>query len=532
MPVIKIDDVEFEVPQGQNLIQAAASVGIEIPHYCYHPGLSVSGNCRMCLVEVKGPRGTMAQIACNTFVADGLEVYTQTPTVKKMRQGVMEFLLLNHPIDCPICDQAGECGLQDYYMQYGLYSNRSTVPKVHKDKVVDVGPLVVLDQERCILCSRCVRFCDEVTHSNELVITQRGEKCRIETFPGRELDNPYSVNVVDICPVGALTSKDFRFKKRVWFLSSESSVCMGCARGCNITLDHEKTRTYRYRPRFNADVNQWWICDEGRLSYKQLHENRLDTALLQGQPGDLTAAVAEAARLIQTTVQQHGRDAIVAIASSTASLEDNFMLRHMLLQATDSEAVYGPNFEHWGEADEFLRMADKTPNTAGLQFLGIPTEAAGLEQALKNPQVKLVISLDNDAAELRARLGEARVKTVFLGSHRSPLALEADVALPITMHAEHYASYVNGQQRLQKVSQAYFPITDARPGWKLVAELFKPLLTAAPLYADVEDIWGLLRSKFAQLSSLTFYEIPDQGLDLAPKEEKEEKEKVGVAHES
>ena len=516
MPVIKIDDVEFEVPQGQNLIQAAAAVGIEIPHYCYHPGLSVSGNCRMCLVEVKGPRGTMAQIACNTPVAEGLEVYTQTPTVKKMRQGVMEFLLLNHPIDCPICDQAGECGLQDYYMQYGLYSNRSTVPKVHKDKVVDVGPLVVLDQERCILCSRCVRFCDEVTHTNELVITQRGEKSRIETFPGRELDNPYSGNVVDICPVGALTSKDFRFKKRVWFLKSATSVCMGCARGCNIHIDHENTRTYRYRPRQNAEVNKWWICDEGRLSYKALHANRLDTALLKGQPADLEAAVNEAARLIQTTVQQHGRESVLAVASSTTSLEDNFLLKHMLRQATDSEAIYGPNYDRWGEADDLLRLADKTPNTAGLQLLEISTDKEALKTALQNPALKLVISLDNAALELQTLLREARLQTVLLSSHHSPLALEAEVALPITMHAEHYASYVNAEQRLQKVSQAYFPTTDARPGWKLIAEIFRPLLTAAPLYADVEDIWGLLRDKLAPLAKLTFYEIPDQGLSLAP----------------
>lgn len=533
MPVIKIDDVEFDVPQGQNLIQAAASVGIEIPHYCYHPGLSVSGNCRMCLVEVKGPRGTMAQIACNTPVAEGLEVYTQTPTVQKMRQGVMEFLLLNHPIDCPICDQAGECGLQDYYMQYGLYTNRSTVPKVHKDKVVDVGPRVVLDQERCILCSRCVRFCGEVTRTHELVITQRGEKSRIETFPGRELDNPYSVNVVDICPVGALTSKDFRFKKRVWFLKSEPSVCMGCARGCNILLDHEKSQTYRYRPRLNADVNQWWICDEGRLSYKELHENRLDTALLKGQSSELDAAVAEAARLIQTTVQQHGRESVLAIASSTASLEDNFMLRHMLLQATGSEAIHGPNFDRWGEADELLRLADKTPNAAGLELLGIPTVKTDLQEALKRPDLKLVISLDNDAAELLGLIREARLKSVFLGSHRSPMALEADVALPITMHAEHYASYVNAKQRLQKVGQAYFPTSDARPGWKLIAELFKPLLTVAPLYADVEDIWGLLRSKYPVLAKLTFYEIPALGLDLAPRPEAAPApETVGASHES
>lgn len=531
MPLIKIDDIEFEVPAGQNLIQAAAKLGIEIPHYCYHPGLSVSGNCRMCLVEVKGPRGTMAQIACNTPVSDGLEVYTQTPTVKKMRQGVMEFLLLNHPIDCPICDQAGECGLQDYYMDYGLYTNRSTVPKVHKNKVVDVGPLVVLDQERCILCSRCVRFCAEVTKTHELVITQRGEKSQIETFPGKELNNAYSGNVVDICPVGALTSKDFRFKKRVWFLSSAPSICTGCARGCNITLDFEKTRTYRYRPRVNPEVNQWWICDEGRLSYKLLHQNRLDSALLKGQPTELDEAVKTASEMIQKVIQENGREAILAIASSQASLEDNFMLKHMLLQATGSEAIYGPNLDHWGEADNILRLADKSPNLEGLKLLNISTDASELEAALAKTDLKLIINLSADSSSFEQALNKTPAAVIYLGAHQSEVALKADVALPITLHAEHYASYVNGQLRLQKVSQAYFPTSQARPGWKLIAELLKPLLTAAPLYADVEDVWGLLRSKYAALAKLTFYEIPEQGLDLSPAPPAEEAsaEAVGAA---
>lgn len=457
----------------------------------------------------------MAQIACNTPVAEGLEIQTQTETVQKMRQGVMEFLLLNHPIDCPICDQAGECGLQDYYMDYGLYTNRSTVPKVNKNKVVDVGPLVVLDQERCILCSRCVRFCGEVTKTHELVITQRGEKSRIENFPGHPLDNPYSGNVVDICPVGALTSKDFRFRKRVWFLETATSVCTGCARGCNIYLDHESAQTYRYRPRYNADVNEWWICDEGRLSYKALHAERLDMARVLGQEKPLEEAVAEAASLLQATLQQHGKQSVLAIASSTASLEDNFMLAH-LMQTVEATALYGPNFEKWGEADHMLRLADKTPNTAGLALLGIPTAVADLEAALKQPELKLVISLDNDAEALRQSLQAAGLPVIYLAAHATPLADVARVALPITLHAEHYASYVNADQRLQKVAQAYFPTSAARPAWKLIAEIFRPLLTAAPLYADVEDIWGLMRTKLEVLNGLTFYEVPDEGLSLKP----------------
>lgn len=526
MPTIKIDDVEYEVEAGQNLIQAAASVGITIPHYCYHPGLSVSGNCRMCLVEQKGPRGVMATIACNTMVGDGMEFLVENDNVKKMRQGVMEFLLLNHPIDCPICDQAGECGLQDYYMDYGLYTNRSTVPKVHKAKAVDVGPLVKLDQERCILCSRCVRFCDEVTGTHELVITQRGEKSRIDTFPGRELDNPYSANVVDICPVGALTSKDFRFKKRVWFLSTTTSLCTGCSKGCNVYLDFDDATTYRYRPRYNAEVNEWWMCDEGRLSYKTLHENRLDIAMKKGAECAVEAAVVAAAELIQSTLQTHGKNAIVAIASSTASLEDNFMLKHLMLQGVGSEAVYSHNYDHVGEGDDFLRTADKTPNTAGLKLLDISRNRAVLESELQNDEVKLVISLDADSEALRKLLVNKQV--IHLGVHQTTLALEADVTLPITAHAEQDATYINGEQRLQKVNQAYFALSSARPAWKLIAGMFAPVLTAAPLYQDVEDVWSLMNTKVERLAALTFYEIPDTGLSLVTPEPVAEEAAVEV----
>lgn len=514
MPLIKIDDTEFEVEAGQNLIQAAAKVGIDIPHYCYHPGLSVSGNCRMCLVEVKGPRGTMAQIACNTPVAEGLEVFTQTPTVKKMRQGVMEFLLLNHPIDCPICDQAGECGLQDYYMEYALYSNRSTVPKVEKNKVVDVGPMVMLDQERCILCSRCVRFCGEVTQTHELVITQRGEKSRIETFPGKELNNAYSGNVVDICPVGALTSKDFRFKKRVWFLSTANSLCTGCAKGCNVYLDFEKQTTYRYRPRFNADVNQWWICDEGRLSYKQLHQDRLDQALVKGQSSSLESAVQAVSSRIQETLERFGREAILVITSSQACLEDNFMLKHLLLQTTGSDIVYGPNLSRWGEADSLLRLADKTPNTAGLKLLNIDTERDSFMAAMQQGAIQLILNLNNDDPDVLEQLQSHADKVVYLGTHSHSLAQSAAVALPITAHAEHYGTYINADNRLQKFAQAYFATTDARPAWKLLAQIFNPLLTAAPLYSDVEDVWSLLKTKYDSLANLSFYEIPENGILL------------------
>lgn len=528
MPKIIIDSVEYEVEAGQNLIEAAASVGITIPHYCYHPGLSVSGNCRMCLIEVKGPRGVMPQIACNTPVSEGLEVMTATDTVKKMRKGVMEFLLLNHPIDCPICDQAGECGLQDYYMEYGLYTNRSTVPKVKKNKAMDVGPLVMLDQERCILCSRCVRFCQEVTKTNELVITGRGEKCRIDTFPGQKLDNPYSANVVDICPVGALTSKDFRFKKRVWFLNSTRSICTGCARGCNIHLDHEKGQIYRYRPRTNPAVNAWWMCDEGRLSYKHINQNRLQHTLIHGEAHELSKVVARVQESLAHVLQKYGPQSVAALASSQASLEDNFALQHLLKQL-GVEQIWGPSFTPPGEGDDFLRHPDKSPNTQGLYLLGIDTAAEGFLDVLRSGRIKWLLILNNacEDALLDQLLQEHRPTLVYLGTHHNRLALKADYVLPVTTHAEHYASYVNCELRLQKVYRALSPAAEVQPAWQVLSQIFAQQ-TQTKCWDDVEMVWKHLSQAHSALNQLSYYDIPDEGVSLATASVQSEEAVVAV----
>jgi NADH-quinone oxidoreductase subunit G len=265
MPTVEIDGTKVEVADGQTVIQAADRAGIEIPHYCWHPGLSISGNCRMCLVEIeKSPK---LQIACNTRVTDGMVVHTTSEKTKTAQKAVLEFLLINHPIDCPVCDQAGECKLQEYYMDYDRQRSRMPLEdKVHKGKAIPIGQHVMLDQERCILCARCTRFCDEVTKTSELGIFERGDHSRIELAHGKTLDNPYSINVVDICPVGALTNREFRFKARVWYLERTDSVCGACANGCNMEIYHREGRIFRFQPRANMDVNDYWMCDAGRLS--------------------------------------------------------------------------------------------------------------------------------------------------------------------------------------------------------------------------------------------------------------------------
>src|SRR5712664_2547768 len=303
---VKVDGKEVEVPKTMpdpitgrplptTMIQACAIAKVDVPHYCYHPKLPVAGNCRMCLVEfgtpaigpdrkpVMNPDGApkilkspRPAIACATPIAPGMEIYTATPAVKQMREGVLEFLLINHPLDCPICDQAGECKLQEYSVDYGKSESRFVEPKVHKPKRVELGPRIVLDDERCILCTRCIRFSKDIAGDDALGIVNRGSYNTLTAYPGKAFDNNYTLNTVDICPVGALTSKDFRFQMRVWFLKETKSICTSCATGCNIVIGSREDKVYRYEPRENDAVNACWMCDYGRLNYKWIsREDRL-----------------------------------------------------------------------------------------------------------------------------------------------------------------------------------------------------------------------------------------------------------------
>src|SRR5690242_11000432 len=321
---VKVDGHELEVPKttpdpisgkplATTMIQACALANVDVPHYCYHPKLPVSGNCRMCLVEfgtpavgpdrkpIMNPDGTVKiaksprpAIACATPISPGMEIYTNTPSVKQMRQGVLEFLLINHPLDCPICDQAGECKLQEYSVEYGNSQSRFVEPKVHKPKRVDLGPRIVLDDERCILCTRCIRFSRDVVGDDALGIVNRGSFNVLTAYPGRQFDNNYTLNTVDICPVGALTSKDFRFQMRVWFLKETKSICTSCATGCNTVISSREEKVYRYEPRENAQVNSCWMCDYGRLQFKWIGRgDRLKEPKAQGQapPGQTAPTV-------------------------------------------------------------------------------------------------------------------------------------------------------------------------------------------------------------------------------------------------
>lgn len=295
MPRVKINGIEVEVPSGTNMIEAARLAGVEIPHYCDHPHLTVAGNCRMCLVDVEaGGRGP--DIACNMEARDGLAIRTDSDRVTQMRKSVMEFLLVNHPLDCPICDQSGECRLQDYYMEHGQHDSRLADPKVGKGKRQDIGDNIVLDAERCVQCSRCVRFSDEVTGTGELRLFNRTNHTQIGVFPGTRIQHNYQGNLADICPVGALTLKDFRFKKRVWWLKESDSVCGGCATGCNIRVCTQDDEVFRYLPRRNDAVNRSWMCDPGRAGAAQITSlSRLLVHKVGGRHSELPEAANAAA---------------------------------------------------------------------------------------------------------------------------------------------------------------------------------------------------------------------------------------------
>ncbi|MFQ5739893.1 MAG: 2Fe-2S iron-sulfur cluster-binding protein, partial [Acidobacteriota bacterium] len=338
MPTLTIDGQDIQVQPGTTVIQAAEKVGIYIPRYCYHPGLSVAGSCRMCLVKVENrPK---LEISCNTAVADGMQVSTTCEEVRQARKSMLEFLLTNHPLDCPVCDQSGECDLQNFYMLYGRYKSRFLEDKIKRRKAYPLGPRVILDQERCILCSRCTRFTEEISGTHELGIFNRGHRSVVDLSPGKELDNPYSGNVIDICPVGALTEREFRFKCRVWYLSTRDSICPGCSRGCNITIHYNASqrsykaggrRIQRIKPRFNAEVNRWWMCDEGRFGYTFVDENRIESPYLrQGgtlQSSDWETAIHQVATVLNAALEKFGPASIGLIVSPQLANEELYLIR-------------------------------------------------------------------------------------------------------------------------------------------------------------------------------------------------------------
>ncbi len=504
---ISLDGRPVPFDKGDTVIKAAYKAGIDIPHYCWHPGLSAPANCRMCLVEIEPPPGRPAmtldvlkwdaekndyapakklklQPACQQPCADGMSVKSDTSAeVAAARSAVQELLLLNHPVDCPICDQAGECTLQDYWLEHQSTKKRMTEEPVHKPKGVVFGDTIVYDGERCIMCTRCIRVSDEVAKDPVLDMRERGNRNEIVVSPGRKLDHNYSLMTEHVCPVGALTSSHFRFKARVWFLRSVQSVCQGCATGCSAHLDYDPrdNTAYRYRPRDNDAINGYWMCDAGMLSYPEAHENRLARARVRGKDADLLQAIDEAKKLLAKHAADPSRIAIVLGAQHSS--EDNQALARIAkthLAATRFYVSRRPN----GKADGVLMVEDKNSNAAGvagvMRALGLG-EAGSLAALLDDvaaDRIDFVIGLgaEVDCDAERATDLLSRVKGfVAIATHEGPLTRAAHVALPAASWAECASTYVNQGGIAQTTEPALSPRGDAHPGWQIVISLARAL---------------------------------------------------------
>jgi NADH-quinone oxidoreductase subunit G len=527
MPRLTVNGKEVEVPAGTNLIEAARAAGVEVPHYCYHASLSIAGQCRLCMVDIeKTPRPT---IACNTVATDGMVVDTETDRVRETRKSIMEFHLINHPLDCPVCDQAGECWLQIYYMKHGLYDPRMTDEKVHKPKAVPLGPHVILDAERCILCSRCVRYCDEITHTGELGIFERGDHSEIGLFPGRELDNKYSANVVDICPVGALTDRDFRFQVRVWYLDTAKSICPGCARGCNIEVHVNRRRPHhaegrrvaRLKPRFNAEVNKWWICDAGRygFGFVDAADRLLGPAQQQsGSSTDVTwdqgiAAVAGAFRRLTP-------DQIGVIASPKMANEDLFALRQLLDLYGVRHVAGQVSPRVPGDEDDFLIRADKNPNSRGAELLGFGGDARTVIEAAGLRRLKFLWIFGHDL--LAGALPEGDVlealrvvdTIVFTGSNANWTSAHSHWVLPAAAWVEREGTYTNFEGRVQRFRTAIEPLGQALPEWEIVGRVMA-LLGQTLSATRAEHLFRQLAEAVPAFAGLSYQLLGDTGHPLA-----------------
>ena len=547
MPSLTIDGREISVPDGTTVIQAAEELGIYIPRYCYHPALSVAGNCRICLVEVeKIPK---LQVACNTPVSEGMVVHTQSESAEAGRKAVLEFLLANHPLDCPVCDQAGECDLQNFYMNFGLYDPRFREHKVKKHKAVELGPHVMLDQERCILCSRCVRFTDEITGTGEFGIFNRGDRAELGLYPGDVLDNPYSANVVDICPVGALTESDFRFKARVWYLSSARTVCNGCSQGCNIDLHYvldrphlnDGARVLRIKPRYNAEVNQWWLCDAGRYGFGWVDQRRLTQVRGPRESNDQGSDAPQTDETMPTGTWEQALEALASalttpniqadgsrigvIASAQLTCEELFLIRNLFGDRLGAQVTVSVP-EEPGDSDDFLIQSDKNPNTLGTHLLGLADEGASdaaqlIEQGLAG-QLDLLWIFGHDLVHF---FGAAKIQTlcqqvplvVYSGTNENPMSSLADWVLPTAAYMEKDGTFVNCHGRVQRIGRAFPPLEDAREDWRVLLDLARQVGLSWE-WRDPQQVFTALAAAVEPLADMSYESLGWQGAELATAE--------------
>ncbi len=525
MPKLKIDGVEIEVPPGTNLVEAAKVAGKEIPIFCYHPHLSIAANCRMCLVH--GAQGgkpwPKAAPACQTIAAEGMEIDTVSEKTQAVRKGVLEFILINHPLDCPVCDKAGECMLQDNFFEH---SNRPTRFQEHKEekmKTYDIGPQIIFDGERCINCTRCVRFMDEVAGESQLAQINRGDRSVIAPAEGKQLDHPYAMNTVDICPVGALLGKDFRFQKRVWFLQATQSVCPGCARGCNVNVDAGKNdnEVYRIKPRENAAVNGPWMCDDGRWTYHRARERRFGKATIKDKGELKEVALDVALRQAVTVLKSHlGKPTLAVGVSPHWTAEDIFTAATLQKSLFKAPTYALTGLAGW-KGDNFLKLTDRNPNRRGAtaihEALGLKGVLDGnaLLTAIESGKVKALVLLGTelpteDHDRLKAAFARLEACVVFSSEKDAATSL-ADVAIPVSAFTEMDGLWVNGFGRVQRVRPAHRFPGDGQPGWRALKGLAR-LLDVNVKANTVEQVLGELAAEVPLFNGLTHESVGELGV--------------------
>ena len=536
---VQIDGHWIQVPRGIRMIEAAKLASKEIPHYCYHPKLSSPGNCRMCLVQMGMPPRTAPGedpiygedgfqeiswmprpvIACANTVSENMGIRTTGELVEKTREGVMEFLLINHPLDCPICDQAGECKLQEFSVEHGRGNSRFQENKVKKPKNVDIGKNIRLDDERCIMCSRCIRFMDEVAEDPVLGFSQRGTHTSVTVHPGYRLDNNYSLNTADICPVGALTSNDFRFQMRVWFLKETKSIDLNCGTGANTTIWTRGNEIFRVTPRENSQVNSCWMPDSHRLAFKKIQEGtRLTSPLIKENGPHQECSWSEALSATSQGLKDRQPEEIAIIASARLSNEDLYLAK-LIASALNTELL--SIVPRIGESDGKLISADQNPNTTGAQLIWGQQNPAErfpeIIEGIRSGKVKAVLTLQEDLLE-QSGLTEQDLRNLefLVSSHilTNQTAALSHVVLPGSSFAEKRATYVNVTGRLQRANQAILPPGHARDDWETLAQLATQLNSSIPLYSSVDQVLDSISTDIEEFAEQSFNTIGDLGTQI------------------
>ena len=527
MPSFELDGKTVEFEPGEKILSAAMRAGIQIPHYCYHPGMSVVATCRMCMVDVidmgNGRPAPKLQTSCSMDAVEGMKVETMNEKVKDAKELVMEYLLINHPLDCPICDQSGECVLQDYSFEFGSGKSEMEYSKrVYGWR--DIGTFVALERNRCIHCTRCDRFTREITGTNEFGMFNRGHELTVDTYSDRPMTNQFQGNMADICPVGAITEKEFRFKRRVWKLKKTPSICVGCSTGCNVTIEYDKNEVFRLKPRDNPDVNKWWMCDQGRLTYKDLNirENRVAHPLGKTAEGFQEISWENAFSAIQEKISelQPTSNEVIGLVDTHASNEELYLFKKLLKEGFDSDQLFFPDLEWEQPVSDFfinsLITSDKSPNRAGARMLGLKGVKSSEEVTSKIPtgtKVLLVFGKPFEDENLLSQAGNISL-VINIAAWQSGWSETADVTLPGRLHSEKDATYTNKAGRVQRVNTAIRAFHKTRPDWMILCGLME-LLDVDNNADSAEAVFQELSENEKGFQGLQWESIGSDGINAA-----------------